>query len=1078
MNSTLNIYKASAGSGKTFTLTVEYIYLMVRPQAEEEYRHTLAVTFTNKATAEMKDRILQHLYGIWKALPSSEDYVGKLMEKLHGDGTDMSVEQLRERSGKALTMILHDYSRFRVETIDSFFQSVLRSLARELGQSSNLQVDLNDMEILELAVDRMIDALDQDNALRKIVVQYVTDELDENGKWKIQAAIKDFAKCIFQEDFLQRTKQERDIISDSTKVREFRNQMKTVMDDAEAEIIQKAQAMAVKVQNVCTPDLVGKSTPSPLTYLQHLIKGNEKEKETTAKGKKYVAFLEDGATLLLKSQKSNAQACSQLQALSIEYSDFLKEESETRKRYNTAKLARNFTNQLQLLSRIDEIVRDINEERETFPLSRTPTLLSKLIDGQDNPFVFEKIGTILRNIMIDEFQDTSRLQWNNFRVLLFENQALGGTDLIVGDIKQSIYRWRGGEWSLLSDLADNMSTWNPKTETLDTNYRSEHRIIDFNNMLFPKAAKFLDSIAPNARFKMGGADGIYSDVIQKTSPHKAKEPKGFWSATLRIRGNKNNGHPKLTSKEEHDWMMESMLNEICTLHDAGLPLEKMAILLRTNKHAPMILEYFQKHAPEHIRIASDEAYLLGNSSMITIIVSAMRTLIEDYEDKPIAYHLFLMHYLLNVEHQEVSMDDIMRCNGIEMLPSILRDERERLKQMPLYELVEELYRNLGLERLTGQEAYHYAFLDTVQQYLRDNPNDIHSFLEVWDAKLCQQAIPSGKQDGIRILTIHKSKGLEFHTVLLPFCDWAMESDKGDTLWCEAEKQDHVFNTLGRMPIAKTSTMGKSFYSDRYEEEHLQSRVDELNALYVALTRASCNMYIWGICNDKGMDGNTTVGNLLAACLNPSGNYTDGIWHMQDGLPITSVKAEKASDNRMNPDYVPTPVRMTSYKARLNFRQSNEAKEMIGNGDDARAMGVLFHNVLEQIKDSTQVEHMLKRYRIQGRLTQEQYEELNEYLQQIKTNPLIASWFDPTNHVFAECEILDPNAKRKDRRDQRPDRIVMNGNRITVVDYKFGNEARGYKTQVKNYMNLLKQMYPNHEIKGYLWYVKNERIENV
>ena len=197
------------------------------------------------------------------------------------------------------------------------------------------------------------------------------------------------------------------------------------------------------------------------------------------------------------------------------------------------------------------------------------------------------------------------------------------------------------------------------------------------------------------------------------------------------------------------------------------------------------------------------------------------------------------------------MDDIMRCNGMEMLPSILRDERERLKQMPLYELVEELYRNLGLERLTGQEAYHYAFLDTVQQYLRDNPNDIHSFLEVWDAKLCQQAIPSGKQDGIRILTIHKSKGLEFHTVLLPFCDWAMESDKGDTLWCEAEKQEHVFNTLGRMPIAKTSTMGKSYYSDRYEEEHLQSRVDELNALYVALTRASCNMYILGNMQRQG-----------------------------------------------------------------------------------------------------------------------------------------------------------------------------------------------------------------------------------
>ena len=248
MNSTLNIYKASAGSGKTFTLTVEYIYLMARPQAEEEYRHTLAVTFTNKATAEMKDRILQHLYGIWKALPSSEDYVGKLMEKLHGEGTDMSVEQLRERSGEALTMILHDYSNFRVETIDSFFQSVLRSLARELGQSSKLQVDLKDGELLELAVDRMIDSLDLDEALRKIVVQYVTDELDENGRWNIQAAIKDFAKCIFQEDFLQRSTEERNIISDYKKVREFRTEMKRLMDEAQQDVKTLAQDMLKDVR--------------------------------------------------------------------------------------------------------------------------------------------------------------------------------------------------------------------------------------------------------------------------------------------------------------------------------------------------------------------------------------------------------------------------------------------------------------------------------------------------------------------------------------------------------------------------------------------------------------------------------------------------------------------------------------------------------------------------------------------------------------------------------------------------------------------------------------------------------------
>ena len=1076
MNSTLNIYKASAGSGKTFTLTVEYIYLMVRPQAEEEYRHTLAVTFTNKATAEMKDRILQHLYGIWKALPSSDDYVGKLMDKLHDEGTDMSVEQLRERSGEALTMILHDYSNFRVETIDSFFQSVLRSLARELGQSSKLQVDLKDGELLELAVDRMIDSLDLDEALRKIVVQYVTDELDENGRWNIQAAIKDFAKCIFQEDFLQRSTEERNIISDYKKVREFRTEMKRLMDEAQQDVKTLAQDMLKDVLATCQPELVGKKTPTPATYLQYLL--NDKDPKETAKGKTFQAFLEDGSVLLLKKYKNDAAACSAMNALSDRFVKFLKQEEQLTRKFNTAKLARNYTNQLQLLSRIDEIVRDINEERETFPLSRTPTLLSRLIDGQDNPFVFEKIGTVLRNIMIDEFQDTSRLQWNNFRVLLFENQALGGTDLIVGDIKQSIYRWRGGEWSLLSGLAESMDTWKPRTETLDTNYRSEHRIIDFNNKLFPRAAQLLDRIAPDARFCIGGKDGIYADVEQKTSPGKAKDPKGFWSATLRIKGTKNNGHPVLSPEEEQEWMYGDMLKQICTLHEAGLPLEKMAILLRKNYNATSILEYFDQHAPEGIRIASDEAYLLGNSSIAMILVSAMRMLIEDYESTPLPYHLFLMHYMQRVKKADLPMDNIMRTDATTLLPQFLVEERQRLKQMPLYELVEELYRRLDLKVLTEQEAYHYAFLDAVQNYLKDNPNDLHSFLCEWDNVLCKQAIPSGKQEGIRVLTIHKSKGLEFHTVLLPHCDWDLEKDMGDTLWCEAEDGHEEYNTLGRMPVAKSGVMSRSFYQGRYDEEHLQSRVDELNALYVALTRASCNMYIWGIHNGKSVLDTQKVGNLLNDCLNPNGEYTDGVWHAQEGEPIVTVKQEKASDNRMQPDFQAHIVKMQSFKARLNFRQSNEAKEMFGQSDEARSLGVLYHNVMAQIRDVSDVEQTLRRNQMQGLLSVEQCEELTGYLQQISENAMVASWFDTENHVFAECEILDPTAHKRNKRDQRPDRIVMKDGLITVIDYKFGDENDNYKGQVKNYMRLLRKLYPGHTVKGYLWYVKLGRTEEV
>ena len=1071
--STLNIYKASAGSGKTFTLTVEYIYLMVHPEAEEEYLHTLAVTFTNKATAEMKDRILQHLYGIWKSLPSSEDYVQKILEKFSNQGITMSETLLRERSGYALTMILHDYSRFRVETIDSFFQSVLRTLARELGQSSKLQVDLNDGELLEIAVDRMIDSLDQDKELRKIVMQYVSDEIEENAKWNIQSAIKDFAKCIFQEDFMQRSTQDRLNISDTAKVREFRSAMKEIMDKAESAIMSETASLLQKAQNVCTDEWVGSRKPL-LTYLRNIQNG------TNAKmGPSLESFITDSTALLLKKQKSNGAACAMMEDLQTDFNNFIQKKEELTREYNTAKLARAYTNQLQLLSKIDEIVKDINDERETFPLSQTPTLLSRLIDGQDNPFVFEKIGTVLKNIMIDEFQDTSRLQWDNFRVLLFENQALGGTDLIVGDIKQSIYRWRGGEWSLLGNLADTMQTWCPKTMTLDTNYRSEYNIIDFNNKLFPVAANLIDSIAPGSRFLVGGKHGIYADVYQKTSPKKEANKQGFCSVTLRMNGTKDNGFDKLTPQEMQDAIYEDMLDKICTLHNAGLPLDKIAILLRTNRSATSILKYFEENAPKDIRIASDEAYLLGNSSLVMIIICAIRTLLYDYKDKPVAYHLFLMHYLLRVKKMELTMDNIMRMNVLETMPEFLHEERSRLKQMPLYELVEELYQRLGLEVLNEQEAYHYAFLDAVQQYLRDNPNDLNSFLEQWDAKLYKQSIPSGKQDGIRILTIHKSKGLEFHTVMIPHCDWELESDMGDTLWCRAEGEHEEFNSLGCMPISKTSRMKESYYKDRYNEEHLQSRVDELNALYVALTRASCNMYIWSETNNKSVADKPNVGNLMQHSLGvKKDDFVNGVWHWENGEVMTAVKEEKKSDNRMQPDFESKPTKMVSYKARLNFRQSNEAKEVFAGGDNSRVQGILYHNVMAEIRDITQVELVLNRNRMQGRLNKEQYDELHGYMQGIKTNELIASWFAPDNYVFSECEILDPTSKRRDKRNQRPDRIVMKGDTITVIDFKFGDEHSPYKGQVANYMRLLRKMYPNHKVDGYLWYLKNGTTEPV
>jgi ATP-dependent exoDNAse (exonuclease V) beta subunit len=234
------------------------------------------------------------------------------------------------------------------------------------------------------------------------------------------------------------------------------------------------------------------------------------------------------------------------------------------------------------------------------------------------------------------------------------------------------------------------------------------------------------------------------------------------------------------------------------------------------------------------------------------------------------------------------------------------------------------------------------------------------------------------------------------------------------------------------------------------------------------------MFIWAQDSGKGF----SVWNLLSMCLNPEGQYTDGVFLLEDGEPVLTVDEEKASDNRMQPDFKPLNTKMVSYKARLNFRQSNEAKELFGHDDSARAEGILYHNIMAEIRDASQIELTLRKSRMQGRLTQEQYDELKGLLQQIESDQMIAQWFAPENRVFAECDILNPKARRKNKRDQRPDRIIMNNGVITVIDYKFGDEHKDYKTQVKNYMNLLRKIYPQHEIKGYIWYVRNKNYTTI
>lgn len=481
----LTVYKASAGSGKTFTLSVEYIKLLIKNPMS--FRSTLAVTFTNKATEEMKTRILSQLYGIWKQLPKSKDYIEKIKSEL-----GVTEQFMSDRAKIALFNIVHNYSYFRIETIDSFFQSVLRNLARELDLTANLRIELNDRQIESIAVDEMIDELGEKDELLKWILGYIKENIDDDKNWNVIGYIKSFGENIFREFYKTKSKELNTLLHEKGFFEQYTKRIRTIRDEAEAELKSVAAEFfeALETEGVDITDLsYGKSGPAG--YFLKLQNGQYDESIITSRVQKAL----DEASADCWTKKS---APPSLRHFAEETIVPLLEKAESTRRsnwkmYASAVLTLKHLNQLRLLNSIERKVREMNVEANRFLLSDTHTLLHSLIKDTDSPFIFEKIGSHLENVMIDEFQDTSTVQWQNFKVLLEEcmSHSEEHGNLIVGDVKQSIYRWRSGDWRMLNNIKGEFPQMSDMLDirTLTHNYRSSRRVINFNNAFFERAAE-------------------------------------------------------------------------------------------------------------------------------------------------------------------------------------------------------------------------------------------------------------------------------------------------------------------------------------------------------------------------------------------------------------------------------------------------------------------------------------------------------------------------------------------------------------------------------------------------------------
>ena len=1077
MEQSLTIYKASAGSGKTFTLAVEYIMQLLEPHAENEFVHTLAVTFTNKATAEMKSRILETLYGLKMGLEESKPYMEAIKKKvkdlpqpsLKGRESSPFKGELegafRLQAGKILTAILHDYSHFRVETIDSFFQSILRNMARELGLAANLQVEISHDEVIESAVDSLIETMDSKPEVRRWVMDYVREQMDSGDKWDIVGPLKAFAGNIFREEYQSRSEEELARISDAEVIKTFKSKMQAIRKKAEREV-QEA------VDNVM--DLIEDYTQ--ISYGKNLCSFLKKARAMESEG--------PGKSIYNSKFKIQNSSTFDLQA---RLAEFIALYERCRKDYLSATLALRHLGLLRLLENIDERAREIDGDAGRFTLSSTPALLSKMVEGSDAPFIFEKTGTFINHVMIDEFQDTSRMQWENFKKLLFEKLASGGKGLLVGDIKQSIYRWRSGDWKILYGIEQEreLQRFHIDPQPLDTNFRSHQVIVDFNNAFFPIAAKLLDEIKPDASIKLSH---IYKEVGQVA---KKADKKGY----VRIK----------LFKETDDYLQDTicdMAEQIRQLQAGGLDLSKIAILVRTNLMTQQLIEGFSLYAPG-IRLVSDEAFLLDASVSVRMIVAAMRLLIDKNHTDGISEKYLMMHYLQDVLGKtDATIQSIASQEAEQVLPEAFTAHKDELLQLPLYLLAERLWHIFSLDAIEGEDVYVLTFLDELQNHLRNaGAPDIQTFLTAWDEKLHMRPVPGSAVAGVRILTIHKSKGLEFHTVLLPFSHWQIESDRqGDILWCNTDTAP--YNELGALPISIYSRdVRSSVFAPNYEEEHLERRVDALNTLYVAFTRAECNLYVWG----KIKSG--TAGDLIYKTLRDDDNDTsEELFAYEVGKPFTEVKKEgKKEGNRLHlehRDEDAIDVKVVTRNPKLYFQQSNLTQDYLermkdeeastdlnaneGAGTAAasslslsqREIGKLMHEALSRINDVSQLDEVLREAREGSIGKDEEWDTIASRIKEGFRNPLVASWFREENTVYNECGIASISEKDGLPCVLRPDRVVTTDDSITVIDYKFGHPNRDYGNQVRRYMNLMKQMYPGHNVKGHIWYIMLGKIQNV
>jgi ATP-dependent exoDNAse (exonuclease V) beta subunit len=1041
--SNFRVYKSSAGSGKTFTLVKSYLLIALADEVNPptKYQSILAITFTNKAAGEMKERILSTLRSISNI--GINDRMGEqLCQELQ-----LTSDKIKIRSVNLLNAILHNYSEFSVGTIDRFVHRVIRTFSLDLRLPMNFSIETNTDEILLKCVDALLAKVGDDQVITNILLQFTKSRVDEDKNWRVEKELLSFAgKLIKIENAELRAKLEQ---VDVESLLEARDQMKIFIKKYEIEIKKMASDTSLwMIQQGLDPSDFYQGARGIAVYFKKIESGNVTENL-------YKSFVKESVDE--GRWRSNSKKC-KLTDEHIVYLTSRFQEIEDYKNKNLEKylvfnaLLGNIY-ALMVLKELQAILAKIKQDQNLIFISEFNALISEIIRTEPVPFIYERIGERYKHYLLDEFQDTSVLQWRNLLPLIDNSLASGNYNLIVGDGKQSIYRWRGGDVDQFADLPkingkknkivqerEDSLVRNYHEEILNINYRSKEEIVTFNNSFYSYLS---NEIIPQAYKK------VYKDCIQETR----KDSKGGYISFDIIENSEEDNQVELVCKATADYVR---LN-----HDVyGYSYSDITVLVRKKRHGKLIADYLLK---EKIPIVSSETLLLSANAGVNFLIALMN-LVQDernqLEEARVIRYLSENNPKLNAPFEKIwSEFTASKVDIWEFLKSrgLSGQDREFYAAMPLYELCCSLVRDF--KPIKNDHLFVQFFLDEIIKYSRNNPENLSCFIDWWNSNSakCSAILPSGA-DAVNIMTIHTSKGLQFPVVIIPFSDW--ENFQTDSVWIEVDEPD-----MPQIPVSMINSPSKlkeTKYANAHTDEKEKQILDNVNLLYVATTRAENHLHIVSINKNRS----NYVDKWLRDFFNSNESYEKNENTFQIG-----VMEEKTGNNEF-------PAGMFSY----NFRISDniellELKTSIDQDEDGnqkisgKEYGILFHKSMNRIYCKADANGIKEWLISQSLCDSVLANQIQSKIISLMNRDDFACFFPDGNRSKNEPEM------RVDAEEYRPDRLIFMDNSINLLEYKTGEKNEKHKDQIGKYASGVAKLF-GCPVNCYLVYVEDEIIFNV